>query len=106
MAKENRDVESVALNTEQELDQNQALAGEVEVKSEGKGKRKAVFEASTLSKKKSSRQPESLSILGSEERMSVDSFVRLQCGQSTAVVRITKTDVDCSGKEKHKVHVQ
>ena len=106
MAKENRDVESVALNTEQELDQNQAPAGEVEVKSEGKGKRKAVFEASTSSKKKSSGEPESLSILGSEERMSVDSFVRLRCGQSTAVVRITKIDVDCSGKEKHKVHVQ
>ena len=98
MANNDRDVESAASNTEQ------GQAGEVEVKSKGKGK--VVSEAARSSNMKNSLEPESLSILGSEDTMSVDSFVRLRCGQSTAVVRIRNIEVDCSGKEKHKVHVQ
>ena len=98
MANNDRDVESAASNTEQ------GQAGEVEVKSKGKGK--VVSQAATSSNMKNSLEPESLSILGSEVTMSVDSFVRLRCGQSTAVVRIRNIEVDCSGKEKHKVHVQ
>ena len=57
---------------------------------------------------KSSRraEPKRLLIRGSEERMSVDSFVRLRCGQSTAVAKITKIERDSSAQQKHKVHVR